>query len=337
MPAGAGQSGSMQTFGGAIAGLFGQDDELKPRYGSDILNSRYNAYIRNFLNPKEERNAFNEYNSAYRANDPLAKENAGFYDQQARGILGDSTRTSDVYERLRSGNLSSLSDVFKNVLDHGLASQKARMAAGGYGESGPSSYDRILNSTMASANLTPVLNTIYGNLGRDAMGSVGGDRAWDAYRMGQFAQDPLTGYVDAATAGRVINPLYVKQGLLGGNIGNMAAIGQGVANNIQGYDLIPGLASRLNNLGAAAQNAVSFAGNLSSTFGGMGMGGGAGGGMGGMGSMMGGMGGGGAPQTNPTPGSYYMPNYGTTPGYSTPYVPSQTMMPSAYMPQQAYV
>lgn len=325
MPAGAGQSGSMQTFGGAIAGLFGQDDELKPRYGSDILNSRYNAYVRNFLNPKQERTAFNEYNDLYRANDPIAKENAGFYDTQARGILGDNTRTADTYERLRSGNLSSLSDVFSQVLDHGLASQKARMAAGGYGESGPSSYDRILNSTMAASNLTPVLNTIYGNLGRDAMGAVGGDRAWDAYRMGQFALDPLTGYVDAATAGRALTPLYAKQALLGGNIGNMAGIGQGVANNIQGYDLVPGLASRLNNLGAAAQNALTFTGNLSSTFGGMGMGGGGGGGM--LGGMMGG-GGGGAPA-----GGGGMPQMGGGAQMMQPMMQQAMPMIQQYWPQ----
>lgn len=325
--AGAGQSGSVQSVGGAIAGLFGEDDELKPRYYSEAINNRANRYA-NLYKPRELRDAYNEYNDLYRANDGLAQQNASFYADQARGILGDNTRTADVYERLRAGNLSSLGDVFKNVLDHGLASQKARMAAGGYGGSGPNSYDRILNSTMAASNLSPVLNTIYGNLGRDATSAIGGDRTWDAYRMGQFAVDPLTGYVDAATAGRVMNPLNVYRGMIGQDVAGLGnVLNNVVIPNVAGYDLVPGLGSRLNNLAAGTMNLSNFGSSLMSQYGMGGMGGG----MGGMGGMMGGMGAS-QPATNMTPGNYYVPGVGTSPGVGTPYMPN-----TAYMPQQAYV
>jgi hypothetical protein len=331
--AGAGQSGSTQSALGGLVGLdSANDDDLEPRYYSDLINNKGNAYAR-LLRPRDLRNAYNEYNQLYRGNDALAQENANFYSDQARGILGDNTRTADTYERLRAGNLSSLSDVFKNVLDHGLAASKARMAAGGYGGSGPSAYDRILNSTMTASNLSPVLQTIYGNLGRDATSAIGGDRAWDSYRMGQFAQDPLTGYVDAATAGRVLNPLNAYRGMINQDVNSLGNIlNNVVVPNVAGYDLIPGLGSRLNNVAAGFMNAYNFGSGAAGGFGG---GGGGMGGMGGMSGMMGGMGGGGMgasqPATNMTPGNYYMPGYGTSPGISNPYMGSGMPATQAYV------
>jgi hypothetical protein len=315
-PAGAGQSGSVQGLGGAIAGLdSSNDDKMRQTYYSDGLNAKLNGYLR-LIKPKDLSAAYGTYKTAFDANNPLAKENAAFYADQAKGILGDNASTADTYERLRSGNLSSLGDVFKSVLDHGLASQKARLAAGGYGGSGPSSYDQILNSQMATANISPVLQSIYGNLGRDATASVGGDRAWNAYRMGQFAQDPLTGYVDNATAGRVFQPLMDYRTMINGDIGTLGNLGNVIKSNTSGYQLEPGLASRLNNVAAGAMNAGNFA---MSMYGGA-MGGGAGGGLG---SLMGGMGGGGA--TQPDGATMTANGYPNSVGYQVPMGYSQPM------------
>lgn len=331
--AGAGQSGSVQSLGGAIAGLdSGNNDKINPTYYSDRINNTADAYGKLFK-PGELSKLAAQYGTAYHANDPLARDNANFYADQARGILGDNSRGIDTYERMRQGNISSLADVFKGVLDHGLAYQKSRLAAGGYGGSGPSSYDSILQSTMAAANLTPVLNTIYGGLGRDTSSLVGGDRAWDAYRMGQYATDPLTGYVDAATAGRVIQPWNVKRDMMGRDIGQMGQLlNQVIVPNVSGYQLDPGLGSKLNNVAAGVMNAAQFAGSMygSAAGGGMGGMGGGGGGMGSLGGMMGGMGGGqgGAQPSgggyNPyafqqtAPMQYYSPYLGTGYGLDAP-------------------
>lgn len=272
--AGAGQSGSVQSVGGAIAGFDkGNDDDYETTYYSDLLNNKARKYAR-LLKPADVTSAYNEFNTLYRGNDALAKENADFYAGQAKGILSDNTKTADTYERLRSGNLSSLADSFKNVLDYGLASQKARLAAGGYGGSGPSAYDRILNSTVTASNIAPVLNTIYGNLGRDATAAIGGDRAWDAYRMGQFAQDPLTAYADGV-AGRALVPIQQYRGLINNDIGTMSnLLNNVVIPNVSGVEMIPGLSSRLNNFAAGTMNLSRFGGELVGTYGGAMTGGG---------------------------------------------------------------
>jgi hypothetical protein len=326
--AGAGQSGSVQSLGGAIAGLDSSNrDKMETQYYSDPLNAKANGYI-SLLKPKDLKKAYGEYKTAFDANNPIARENADFYADQAKGILSDGTRGADVYERLREGNLSSLSDVFKNVLDHGLASQKARLAAGGYGGSGPSSYDRILNSTITASNLSPVLQSIYGGLGPSASALISGDRTWDAYRMGQFAQDPLTGYVDNATAGRVFQPLQDYRTMIGGDIGLLSNLLNGVIKpNVSGYELQPGLGSKLNNVAAGVMNLANFGTSMYGNI--------AGGGMGGMLGGMGGGTGGTIPQTGTmqfsNPYNYGAPAYGvdvpaTIPntGYSIPSTYSTT-------------
>jgi hypothetical protein len=317
--AGAGQSGSVQSLGGSIAGFdSGNRDKMEVQYYSDLINGRARKYGK-LLDPKDVTAAYNDFRNAYQANSPTALNNANFYTEQAKGILSNNTSGADVYERLRSGNLSSLGDVFKNVLDYGMAGQKARLAAGGYGGSGPSAYDRILSSTMTASNMAPVLSALYSNLGRDATSLIGGDRNWDAYRMTQFAGDPLTGYLDAATAGRAIAPLNVYRGLINNDIGTLSNLLNNVMiPNVRGYELKPGLSTKLNNFASGTMNLSRFGTELMGSYGGM-MGGGMGG-AGGIGGMFGGMGGGGgaAPATNPTPGYYSVPNYGSAPGVDVP-------------------
>lgn len=307
--AGPGQSGSVQSVGGAIAGFdSGNQDNISPTYYSDIINNKSKQYAR-LIKPADITSAYNAFKARYGANDALAKQNADYYTNLAKGILSNNTSTADTYERLRSGNLSSLSDTFKNVLDYGLSSQKARLAAGGYGGSGPSAYDRILNSTVTASNISPVLNTIYGNLGRDATSAIGGDRAWDSYRMDQFSKDPLTAYADA-NAYRAITPLGVQRGLINNDVNTMSNLLRGVIiPNVSGYELDPGLSTKLNNFASGTMNLSRFGGELMSTYGGA-MGGGGGGGLG---SMMGGGGG-----TQPQGATTTTNGYPNSVGYDVP-------------------
>lgn len=331
---------SAMSIGGAWAGLDkGNDDELQQIFLSPGFNKSLNQYNKLFrpgaLGYDE---ASKNYADLFAANSPLAAENAAYYGNIAKGIFSNPATATSTYEQLRSGNLSSLSDVYKNVLDYGLAGQKAKLAAGGYGNTGPSAYDRILSSTMTASNLAPVLNTIYGNLGRDATGVFGADRNWDAYRLGQFAQDPLTGYVDAATAGRAINPFMTKVGMLNAGVAGLGGLMPLYQGNSGGFQVVKGLTSRLNDFDAGHLNAMNnamslYTGAMSGGMmgGGMGGAGGAGGGMGGLSSMMGGMGGG--QQMAPAAQGYYpqqMPSVPATGGYYQPMM--QYQQPAQYSP-----
>lgn len=273
--AGAGQSGSFQGLGGAIAGAIDDDnkDKIVPRYYSDVINARANAYAKLFK-PKDVTAAYNAFNAAYGANSGLAQQNAGYYSDLAKGIFSDTKTPEDVYGNLRSGNLASLKDVYQNVLDYGLGAEKAKLAAGGYGNTGPSSYDRILSSTLTSSNMAPVLNTIYSGLGPAASSLYSLGKGWDQYRLNQFSQDPLTAYYDRV-AGRTLVPLGAYRSLINNDVGGMSNLLKGViVPNVAGWDLKPGLASDLNNVAAGTSNLLN---TVMSTYGGMGgMGGGTG-------------------------------------------------------------
>jgi hypothetical protein len=182
---------------------------------------------------------------------------------------------------------------------------------------------------MTASNLAPVLNTIYGNLGRDASSAIGGDRAWDAYRMGQFAVDPLTGYVDAATAGRVWNPINTYRGAINRDVAGLGnVLNNVIVPNVAGYDLVPGLSSRLNNVASGFMNLANFGTSMYGNIAGMGGGG-----------MPGGAGGGAAPQAAPqipaTAGSYtgYGMSYAPQPVTYAPAV--QNVVPTYTSPQFA--
>lgn len=329
---------------GAVAGFDkGNDDDLEQVFLSKGYNTALNKYNKQFSPTNLGlADAYSAYRDAYETNSPLAGENAAYYANIAKGIFSNPATATSTYEQLRSGNLSSLSDVYKNVLDYGLAGQKAKLAAGGYGNTGPSAYDRILSSSMTASNLAPVLNTIYGNLGRDASGMFGADRNWDAYRLGQFAQDPLTGYVDNATAGRAINPYMTKIGMLNAGVGGLAQLAPLFQANSGGFQTVKGLSSRLNDFSDATMNAAQFAGSLmgggmGGMMGGMGGAGAAGGagGAGGMSSMMGMMGGGGGQQMAPAAQSFYpqqMPSVAPTGGYYQPMMNYQQPALPAYNP-----
>jgi len=300
---------SAQTgfLGGIISMDSGTDDEIKQRYYNDLLQGKLDTYLQQFYKPKEIKGLNTAYTAAYNANNPAAVANAQYYTGLTKDILGDKSDYMSDYERIRGGNLESLGGVFKNVLDYGLAGQKAKLAAGGYGNTGPSSYDRILNSTMTASNLNPVLNTIYGSLGRDATQSTSSRQDQQRYLLNLFQKDPLTGYLDNATAGRVYNPYLTRQGIVAGDIGNMGNIGTLTRDNTSGFEVIPGLASRANNMEAGFWNSTNSAIDAySSLMGGGAMGGmsgGGGGGGGGIMSMLGGMGSGGG-QANPNAASY---------------------------------
>lgn len=172
----------------------GSDDNLKPEFYSSAINNLLTGYG-NFFNRRDLRQASNAYTSALDSLYPQssAASNAQYYSGIAKNVIGDPNTYVGDYERIRSGNLGSLKDLYSGILDYGLGGIKARLAAGGYGNQGPSSYDRILNSTLATSNIGPVLSTIYSGLAPAAAQSYGSREAHNQNLLALLASDPLGG------------------------------------------------------------------------------------------------------------------------------------------------
>jgi len=289
---------------GGIIGLFpSTDDKIEQRYYSNPAQWKTDAYLNQFFKPRELKGLNQDYSALWNANNPAALANAGYYTGIAKDILGDKSTYLTDYERIRGGDFNALADVFGDVVDYGLGSMKARLAAGGYGNSGPSSYDRILNTSLVAGNLGPRVDTIFNNLGRSAGMSYGSKVDQNRYMMNLINQDPLTGYLDRATAGRVYNPYMTRQGMVANDLGQIANIAQMTQANTSGFETIPGLASRFNNMEQGLNNTTNDLISSYSSFMGAGMGGMGGSGGGGMMGMLGGMGSGGG-QANPQAASY---------------------------------
>lgn len=242
----------------AGANLFaGNDDKTKPVYASDYLNALYNNLAQAYR-PKYLNAAVGDYKTALDSLYPQSAANdaANYYSQYTKNIIGDPNTYLSDYEKLRAGNLSSLGNVFKDVLDYGLQSEKARLAAGGYGNTGPSSYDRILSSTRTASNLTPVLNTIYGNLGREATASYGSREDRNRYLLDLFASDPFGRYATTG-ATRAMEPYLQRLALTNAALQGAGLAGQNVRANIQGYETIPGLTTRLSAIGKDINSALT--------------------------------------------------------------------------------
>lgn len=273
------------SLGGAWAGLdSGNDDNLRRiDYAPGV--TRLLGKYKNFFNTKGLKDIIGKYTSAFEANAPEAAENAAYYKTAGKAIFEDPSSFLGDYESIRGGNLDALGGVYKNVLDYGLAGIKGRLAAGGYGNQGPSSYDRILNSQMTTSNIAPVLQTIFGNLGRDAGASYGSKMANNQNKLQLMANDFLTKYADN-NAGRTLTPYLTQTSLAGNNIGGLNGIIDAIKNGVAGYQLEKGLTSRLNDFDEGHLNTMNNALEIYGKVAGMGMGG-MGGGMGGAGAAAG--------------------------------------------------
>lgn len=221
------------------------DDNLVARYYSKPVDTLLNLYA-GYYGKKKLNSALDDYRSALSDVYPQATANANaqYYSGLTKDIVGDKNTYLTDYERLRSGNLESLGGVFKDVLDYGMAGEKARLAAGGYGNTGPSAYDKILSSTRTASNLTPVLSNIYNNLGREATASYGSREAHNQYLINLMQNDILGQYGQNA-ASRALLPYLTQMGLASSNIQGLQALGQAVRSNTSGYELVKGLTSRV--------------------------------------------------------------------------------------------
>lgn len=246
-----------------VAGILSLNDKNDsknlPVWYNEYVNNLYGSLARNYNN-RDLRTASGAYSDALASYYPQSSANrsADFYSSRTRDIVNDPNTYLGDYEKIRSGNLESLGGVFKDVLDYGLASEKAKLAAGGYGNTGPSSYDKILSSTRTASNLTPVLSNIYNNLGREATASYGSRVDQNRYLLDLFASDPFGRYANQAAL-RSINPYLLKLGLTGGavsGLGNLVGA-QGIKGNLSGYQHVAGPTERATAIGQDITSALT--------------------------------------------------------------------------------
>lgn len=188
---------------------------------------------------------------------------------------------ASTYERIRSGNISSLADQFVHLASLGAEGDKAALAARGYGGRGPGSYESILRADRISRNIAPVLNTIFGNLGSDTTGL-------NTNRLANLSNViPTLAYRDSlpgATDARTLLPYQARLSMLGSEIPLSGQIAAATQANTAGWQQDQNKwAQFFHGIGRSMdQGADAF---ISLYGGGMlgGMGGGAGGGGGGFG------------------------------------------------------
>lgn len=222
----------------------------------------------------------------------------GMKDLNAGSTMLRSYNPLATYERIRGGNLASLTSLADTLSGVGRRNESALAARLGMAGRPMSSARDLIRSSGTATAFAPIANTIYGNLGNDTTGisrdtfnQVKGLQALAAARPDLYGN--LYQYALA--------PLVAEQQALGGETDALNALAQAVAKNYAGMDvqkkmgimdyplrLSENLSGTVGNLADAAGSVMGIAGG----FMGGGMGGGGGGGM--LGGLFGGGGGAGA-------------------------------------------
>jgi len=289
IPAISGQQGSA-SIGGSLAGLIGgesTDDKLKPRYYLPGLYWRSRNLTR-LIDPKDIQSAYDQFKSLYEPNTARATANAPYYENLTKGIFEDKTTPNSI----ASEYLNTVGD-YINRGRNDLGQQAQSLANTdalrmGLGNTAPSTANSIALSTRLGGLFAPLYGAGIANSAPFANAAYGQQKAWDQYRLGQFQNDPLTGYYDRAAyrSFEPLNQLYGGVGRATDALGNI--LNRTIIPNVAGYDLIPGLGSRLNNFAAGTMNAVNWGlDTYKSAMGLGGLGGGMGGGTPGAGGSMG--------------------------------------------------
>lgn len=272
-----------EAMGSAIGGFFGGPKLKQVRYSDqlrDVLEKQVTSLGE--LGPTAA-DAARRYSEAVAASTPEVDR----IDRETIGTLGDLARQyttfdpAGTYERIRSGNISSLADQFVKMAALGEEGDKARLAALGYGGRGPSSYESILRSDRISRNIAPVLNTIYSTLGSDV------DRL-NTNRLANLGYAlPVLDYrrsIPGSRDARVLLPYQAEASMLGDQVALGTDLGDAFKSNIAGFKSEKNKWANFfeqsgRALDQAADRAIDlYTGYLGGGMGGLGGGGGGGGG-----------------------------------------------------------
>lgn len=214
-----------------------------------------------------------------------AAADLGLRDINAGSTMLRSYNPLATYERLRGGNLASLTGLADTLSGVGRREERTLAARLGMAGRPASSARDLIRSSGTATAFAPIVNTIYGNLGndtsgisRDVMNQVKGLQALAAARPDLYGQ--IYQYALA--------PLQAEQQALGGETDALNALAQALAKNYAGMDvqkkmgimdypvrMSENLSATVGNLADAAGSVMGIAGGF---MGGMGGGGGGGGG-----------------------------------------------------------
>lgn len=218
-----------EAMGNALSGFFGADKLKRIVYDDSLRDTQTGqAYALGKLREDATRGG-----QAYEDRITAALPQAMAISQENIGTLGELGKQyqefdpTSTYERIRGGNIASLADQFVNLASRGAKEDKLALAAMGYGGRGPGSYESILRSDRISRNIAPVLNTIYGNLGRDTAGLNQDRLANLAATLGIMRERQA---LPASTAGLALLPYQARASMLGDEI----ELGGGLAGAIEG-------------------------------------------------------------------------------------------------------
>lgn len=256
---------------GAVIGAFGSTKQ-RPVFTSPEIADRYRY---NLLNQYDTTQAANQgdvsnYAKAIAAGTPQAQQFANEDTQALTNLINQYGSYDPMATRsaIREGDLASLDKQFTNLVDYGSAADKARMASLGLGgRASAGSYGRIQDQLRASRNLSPVLNTIYGNLGSDTS-RITQDRYQNL--MSQLGlMNQRAGLYDTRVANRSLMPSYARNADLQSTLANLGGISQGFGQNVAGWEAVPnGVARWGNAIGAVDQGLNSALDTYMSMYGG---------------------------------------------------------------------
>lgn len=201
------------------------------------------------------------------------------------------------YERMRKGNLDALAGWAGSLEDRGRRQDDLARAAMGMGGRPDGSYERTLRADRVSRNISPVLGTIFSNLGSDFSAVDNARRSNTSGLMDLVGARTNTAFLGD---GMELNPSRALMAMRGGQYDQLGQAVDNAVANTAGWRQVRNTADRIGDglnsandaMWSNINNAVSA---YSSLYGGGmlgGMGGGGGGG-GGLMSLFGGGGGGG--------------------------------------------
>lgn len=223
-----------EAMGSALSGFFGAD-KLKRIAYDDSLRDTQTGQAAALGKLRETAGRVGQtYEDRITAALPqaltIANQNIG-----TLGELGEQYKGFDptsTYERIRGGNIASLADQFVNLASQGERGDKLALASMGYGGRGPGAYESILRSDRISRNIAPVLNTIFGNLGRDTAG-LNQDRLANLAATMAIMRERQG--LPASTAGLALLPYQAQAAMLGDEIGMGGDLAGAVEANTAGF------------------------------------------------------------------------------------------------------
>jgi hypothetical protein len=221
----------------AISALAGWDKKkYKPIYLDKNLKATQDLLTAD-LNRQRDKNYadLDSYDAAFNAGTSRANELAQDDQNRLTDILNSLKGYDPMasYERTRSGNLDALNGWAKNLADYGSRADKLSLLSRGYGgRATDGGYGTALRTNSIATSTVPVLNTIFGNLGRDS--AIAEQNRFNNLLESLDIMKNRAATVDRP-AERLLMPIQARTGTLNDEIASLAGLTSNAKNNTAGW------------------------------------------------------------------------------------------------------